>query len=82
MYGALYKLFNIKLIYLSAIFVFEIGSLVCAVSPSSTVFIVGRAIAGVSELVRTWMLIADVALDWMRGHFLRVDCHSITVEYV
>jgi predicted MFS family arabinose efflux permease len=47
MYGALYKMFNVKYIYLGAIFVFEIGSLLCAVAPNSTAFIVGRAIAGV-----------------------------------
>lgn len=47
MYGAVYKLFNVKLAYLGAIFIFEIGSLICAVAPSSTTFIVGRAIAGI-----------------------------------
>lgn len=48
MYGAIYKLFNVKLVYLGAVFIFEVGSLVSAVAPSSTAFIVGRAIAGVS----------------------------------
>lgn len=33
--------------FLAAIFIFEIGSLICAVAPSSTVLIVGRAIAGI-----------------------------------
>ncbi|KAI5464625.1 major facilitator superfamily domain-containing protein [Mariannaea sp. PMI_226] len=47
MYGAIYKLFNVKLAYLTAIFIFEIGSLVSAVAPSSPAFIVGRAIAGI-----------------------------------
>lgn len=51
MYGAVYKLFNVKLAYLGAIFIFEVGSLICAVAPSSTTFIVGRAIAGVSPLL-------------------------------
>jgi predicted MFS family arabinose efflux permease len=51
MYGAVYKLFNVKLAYLGAIFIFEIGSLICAVAPDSTTFIVGRAIAGVSLLL-------------------------------
>lgn len=46
LYGKLYNNFPVKFIYLIAIFVFEIGSLVCAVAPSSTAFIVGRAIAG------------------------------------
>ncbi|KAK3695842.1 major facilitator superfamily domain-containing protein [Podospora appendiculata] len=45
-FGKLYALFNIKLVLLSALFVFEVGSLVCAVAPSSIVLIVGRAIAG------------------------------------
>ncbi|GJN72051.1 hypothetical protein PLIIFM63780_005614 [Purpureocillium lilacinum] len=47
MYGAVYKLFNVKLVYLFAVFIFEVGSLVCAVAPTSTAFIVGRAIAGI-----------------------------------
>ncbi|KAL0941888.1 MFS toxin efflux pump [Colletotrichum truncatum] len=47
MYGTIYKLFSIKYSYLTAIFIFEVGSLVCALAPTSTAFIVGRAIAGI-----------------------------------
>ncbi|KAK1498575.1 major facilitator superfamily transporter [Colletotrichum tamarilloi] len=47
MYGTIYKLFSIKYAYLTAIAIFEIGSLVCALAPTSTAFIVGRAIAGI-----------------------------------
>ncbi|KAF6818543.1 major facilitator superfamily transporter [Colletotrichum plurivorum] len=47
MYGTVYKLFSIKYAYLVAIAIFEIGSLLCALAPSSTAFIVGRAIAGI-----------------------------------
>lgn len=46
LYGKLYNSFSVKLIYLLAVFVFEVGSLVCAVAPTSTAFIVGRAVAG------------------------------------
>ena len=46
-YGSLYRMFDVKAVYLLAIFIFEIGSLVCAVAPSSNVFIFGRALAGV-----------------------------------
>ena len=46
MYGAVYKFFNVKLVYLFAVFIFEVGSLVSAVAPTSVAFIVGRAIAG------------------------------------
>jgi MFS family permease len=45
-YGSLYHMFSVKWVYLGAIFVFEVGSLVCAVAPSSNAFIVGRAVAG------------------------------------
>ncbi|KAL7951863.1 major facilitator superfamily domain-containing protein [Trichoderma barbatum] len=47
MYGAIYKYFNVKWTYLAAIFIFEIGSLLSAVAPSSEALIVGRAIAGI-----------------------------------
>lgn len=45
-YGNLYRMFSVKFVYLGAIFLFEIGSLVCAVAPTSKAFIVGRAVAG------------------------------------
>ncbi|KAK7420277.1 hypothetical protein QQZ08_010477 [Neonectria magnoliae] len=47
MYGTIYKYFNVKYAYLIAVFIFEIGSLVSAVAPSSVAFIVGRAVAGI-----------------------------------
>ena len=37
---------NVKWTFLSGLFVFELGSLVCGVAPSSKFLIVGRAIAG------------------------------------
>ncbi|KAF9892617.1 hypothetical protein FE257_001019 [Aspergillus nanangensis] len=46
-FGRLYKIFSVKWGFLAAIAFFEIGSLICAVAPSSTVLIVGRAIAGI-----------------------------------
>jgi len=45
-YGSIYRMFSVKWTYLIAVFIFEIGSLVCAVAPTSNAFIVGRAIAG------------------------------------
>lgn len=45
-YGKLYSLFSIKLIYIGAIALFEIGSLICTTAPNSTALIFGRAIAG------------------------------------
>ncbi|EMD91142.1 hypothetical protein COCHEDRAFT_1156477 [Bipolaris maydis C5] len=47
MYGKFYTYYSIKWIYLSALAIFEFGSLICAVAPNSTALIIGRAIAGV-----------------------------------
>ncbi|KAF3017953.1 hypothetical protein E8E15_004372 [Penicillium rubens] len=45
-FGKLYTFYSIKWIYLIALFIFEVGSLVCAVTPTSVGLICGRAIAG------------------------------------
>jgi len=41
-----YGLFNIKVLLLSSIVVFEIGSALCGAAPTSDALIVGRVIAG------------------------------------
>jgi MFS family permease len=46
-FSKLYTFYNIKWIYLMSVFIFEIGSLLCGVSPNSTALIIGRAIAGI-----------------------------------
>ncbi|KAF7861434.1 hypothetical protein EAF04_007999 [Stromatinia cepivora] len=45
-FGTLYKFFNAKYVYLVSIVIFEVGSILCAAAPSSSVFILGRAISG------------------------------------
>lgn len=45
-WGKIYKYFPLKGGFLLAIFIFELGSLICGVAPNSTALIVGRAIAG------------------------------------
>lgn len=45
-YGRLCGMLNVKWTFLSGIFIFEVGSLICGVAPSSKVLIAGRAIAG------------------------------------
>jgi MFS family permease len=45
-FGKIYSYFRIKPIFLLAILVFEAGSLICALSSSSNIFILGRVIAG------------------------------------
>lgn len=46
LYGRVYANFSVKYTFLAAIGIFELGSLVCGVAPTSTAFIVGRAVAG------------------------------------
>ncbi|SPO07787.1 related to major facilitator (MFS1) transporter [Cephalotrichum gorgonifer] len=46
-WGKAYKYFSLKYTYIAAIFVFEVGSLICALAPNSTALIVGRAICGI-----------------------------------
>lgn len=45
-YGKLYMLFSIKIVYLCAIAIFELGSLICATAPNAVALTCGRAIAG------------------------------------
>ena len=46
LFGKMYTFFSIKWVYITAIAIFELGSLVCGAAPSSNALIVGRAIAG------------------------------------
>ncbi|KAH7401930.1 major facilitator superfamily domain-containing protein [Phaeosphaeria sp. MPI-PUGE-AT-0046c] len=46
-YGKFYTFYSIKWVYLIALFIFELGSLICGVAPNSTALIIGRAVAGV-----------------------------------
>lgn len=45
-YGKIYSYFNIKLAFVIALTIFELGSIICAAAPNSAVLIVGRAVAG------------------------------------
>ncbi|EON99790.1 putative mfs toxin efflux pump protein [Phaeoacremonium minimum UCRPA7] len=45
-FGTIYRLFSVKFTFLTAVAIFELGSLITAVAPTSTAFIIGRAIAG------------------------------------
>lgn len=47
LFGKVYTCFDIKSVFLANMLLFEVASAVCGAAPSSTVFIVGRALAGV-----------------------------------
>ncbi|KAJ3481007.1 hypothetical protein NLG97_g7926 [Lecanicillium saksenae] len=49
LFGRIYSFYDLKWTFLVSIVVFEIGSAICGAAPSSTVFIVGRAIAGLGS---------------------------------
>lgn len=46
LYAKFYGFFSVKWVFLIALGIFEIGSIICAVSDSSNQFIAGRAVAG------------------------------------
>ncbi|KAH8880059.1 MFS general substrate transporter [Thozetella sp. PMI_491] len=46
LFGKLYVEFSIKWVFLIAVGIFELGSVMCAIAPSSFVLILGRAVAG------------------------------------
>ncbi|EOD51089.1 putative mfs transporter protein [Neofusicoccum parvum] len=48
-FGKMYTFFSIKWTYLGALFIFELGSFVCGIAPTSDALIVGRAIAGLGS---------------------------------
>ncbi|OAA66814.1 Major facilitator superfamily domain, general substrate transporter [Niveomyces insectorum RCEF 264] len=48
-FGKLYAEFNVKWVFLAAVLIFEVGSVICAAAPSSPALIVGRAVAGLGS---------------------------------
>jgi MFS family permease len=48
-FGKLYTFLSLKWTYLVALGIFEVGSAVCGSAPSSTAFIIGRAVAGLGS---------------------------------
>ncbi|KAK2879527.1 hypothetical protein FQN49_000801 [Arthroderma sp. PD_2] len=46
-YGKLYKIFPLRWVFMSSLFIFELGSLIAAVAPKSETLIAGRAVAGI-----------------------------------
>lgn len=72
-WGKLYKYFPIKLWFLIAMFVFEVGSLICGVAQDPTTLIVGRAIAGLGGAgvgVGVFTIIGFVASPEKRAQLL------------
>nr|A0A4P8DK16.1 RecName: Full=MFS-type transporter dmxR4; AltName: Full=Dimeric xanthone biosynthesis cluster protein R4 [Cryptosporiopsis sp. 8999]QCL09095.1 DmxR4 [Cryptosporiopsis sp. 8999] len=47
LYGKVYTFFDIKTVFVANLLLFEVASAICGAAPSSTVLIVGRALAGI-----------------------------------
>ncbi|KAL6711052.1 hypothetical protein ACN47E_006927 [Coniothyrium glycines] len=45
-FGKVYTYFDVKYTYLMALVIFEVGSIICAAATTSSMFIIGRAVAG------------------------------------
>jgi len=64
LYGKLYSYFSTKLIFMSSLGVFEVGSLISGAAPNPTALIIGRAIAGLGTggvLNGSMLIIGSVA---------------------
>ncbi|MCJ1391433.1 hypothetical protein MMC18_004297 [Xylographa bjoerkii] len=48
-FGRIYTFYSPKYVFLGAVGLFELGSLICGVAPNSKAFILGRAIAGLGS---------------------------------
>ncbi|KAF7552092.1 hypothetical protein G7Z17_g4552 [Cylindrodendrum hubeiense] len=46
-YGKLYAEFKITWVFLAALGIFELGSIICAAAPNSIALVIGRAVAGI-----------------------------------
>ena len=49
LFGKIYSFYSPKWVFLTAVFIFEVGSAICAGAPNSVTLIVGRAIAGLGS---------------------------------
>ncbi|KAI1347165.1 putative gliotoxin efflux pump [Xylaria sp. FL0043] len=45
-WGKAYRYFPVKLVFLTGVLIFEVGSLICALAQNSSAFIAGRAVTG------------------------------------
>lgn len=74
-WGKMFKYFTLKWTYLAAVFIFELGSLICGVAQSSTTLIVGRAIAGLGAAgvaSGAFILVAFIAPPAKRPAYLGI----------
>ncbi|RDK42371.1 hypothetical protein M752DRAFT_283758 [Aspergillus phoenicis ATCC 13157] len=82
------SLFSKMVIYLSYVALFEVGRLICALAPSSPVFIVGRAIAGLGAsgilagglVILTNVIVRPILGEALTQHVKWLWCSYINIS--
>jgi hypothetical protein len=80
-FGKLYTIFNVKSTFLTAVFLFEVGSAICGAAPNSIAFIIGRAISGLgaggvqSGIVSLSPSSTHLLRLSLIAHFMVLACH-------
>ena len=72
-WGQLHKLFDKKLVFLSTVVLFEVGSIICGVSKSLDVLIVGRVICGIGGtglFMSTMTIVSSLTLPAERALYV------------
>ncbi|KAI1658100.1 major facilitator superfamily domain-containing protein [Daldinia decipiens] len=69
LFGNLYKFFNAKVVYVTSLVIFEVGSAICAAAPTSAVLIFGQA----------WFGLGGAGL--LQGA-LAIISHTVTIDKV
>lgn len=65
--AAVYAIFNLKVLFIGSIILFEAASALCGAAPTMDALIVGRAIAGVGG---TGIFLGCVIVTWNRDDVL------------
>lgn len=77
LFGKLYTFFAVKGVWLTSIFIFEVGSAICGAAPNSTAFIIGRAIQGIGGAGIFSGAIGKIFTPFL--HLLLLDAHLTNI---
>ncbi|RYP66893.1 hypothetical protein DL771_007550 [Monosporascus sp. 5C6A] len=82
-YGKLYTVLSVKCVYLTAIAIFELGSLICGVAQNSLTLITGRAVAGLGSAgILTGSLLVLAHSNWRWCFFVNIPLGALTIGIV
>ena len=84
LFGRIYRFYNLRWVFLCCVVVFEVGSAICGAAPSSSVFIFGRAIAGLGSagiMTGSMMIIIPMVPLHKRPMFQCESFQALNVKY-